>query len=207
MDWAKFERMAELYGGGTSPKKAKPNTAKHKGVSKAFRNNHEAVQGFQKELKKRPTFAEKRFKKILYEFFGFKINGGSRKANKAARQFIKFQKVFMLNTLDGKGKGYIIDFFLPKFNLAIEIDGDSHDNKQEYDCKRDRALYNKKHVRTLRISNLVTKNKPQCFALLRSAVKNRPAAPKPRRSAKITINRDVELQLQTEWLKSNEAII
>jgi very-short-patch-repair endonuclease len=31
---------------------------------------------------------------------------------------------------------YIVDFFCPRLMLAIEIDGDSHRDKSEYDCQR-----------------------------------------------------------------------
>lgn len=217
MDWTKFERMSELYGGGTKPKKSKTTTKRKrknkprnqsigpttglKGVSKAFYDNHEAVKEFQKKLKAHPTIAEKRFKKILHEFFGFNMK--SRKASKAARRFVGFQKIFMLDTLDGRGKGYIADFYLAKFKLIIEIDGDSHDSQKKYDCARDNMLYKKKHVRTLRISNIITKNKAQCFAILRAAIKDRPAGPAPTKPVKIVINRDKELAMQTEWMKDN----
>lgn len=35
---------------------------------------------------------------------------------------------------------YIVDFYCPKLNLVIEIDGSSHDNKYTYDAKRDEYL-------------------------------------------------------------------
>ena len=35
---------------------------------------------------------------------------------------------------------YIVDFYCHELQLAIEIDGDSHLYKQEYDCKRQGAL-------------------------------------------------------------------
>ena len=36
---------------------------------------------------------------------------------------------------------YIVDFYCSKLNLVIEIDGSSHDNKQDYDATRDKHLY------------------------------------------------------------------
>lgn len=52
--------------------------------------------------------------------------------NKQASGFrFRRQKVF--------GK-YIVDFYCPKLKLVIEIDGSSHDNKYEYDKKRDEYL-------------------------------------------------------------------
>ena len=35
---------------------------------------------------------------------------------------------------------YIVDFYCPQLKLVIEIDGGSHDNKLEYDLKRDEYL-------------------------------------------------------------------
>ena len=35
---------------------------------------------------------------------------------------------------------YIVDFYCANCNVVIEIDGSSHDNKQEYDAKRDAYL-------------------------------------------------------------------
>ena len=35
---------------------------------------------------------------------------------------------------------YIVDFYCPKLNLIIEIDGDSHNDKIEYDQERDNYL-------------------------------------------------------------------
>ncbi len=35
---------------------------------------------------------------------------------------------------------YIVDFFCSKLKLVIEIDGDSHSNKQDYDLKRQQEL-------------------------------------------------------------------
>lgn len=35
---------------------------------------------------------------------------------------------------------YIADFYCSNYNVVIEIDGSSHDNKQEYDAKRDAYL-------------------------------------------------------------------
>jgi len=35
---------------------------------------------------------------------------------------------------------YIVDFYCAELNLVIEIDGESHDNKQEYDQARDDYL-------------------------------------------------------------------
>ena len=38
---------------------------------------------------------------------------------------------------------YIVDFYCPKLQLIIEVDGDSHNEKQEYDRKRQKELESK----------------------------------------------------------------
>ena len=38
---------------------------------------------------------------------------------------------------------YIVDFYCPKLQLIIEVDGDSHNEKQEYDRKRQKELEDK----------------------------------------------------------------
>jgi len=35
---------------------------------------------------------------------------------------------------------YIVDFYVPSLSLIIEIDGSSHDGKEEYDLERDNYL-------------------------------------------------------------------
>ena len=35
---------------------------------------------------------------------------------------------------------YIVDFYVPKFNLVIEIDWEVHDNRKEYDLERTKIL-------------------------------------------------------------------
>jgi very-short-patch-repair endonuclease len=47
---------------------------------------------------------------------------------------------------------YIVDFYNVEFRLAIEIDGDSHELKGEYDYKRQEDLY-KFGVTILRFTN------------------------------------------------------
>ncbi|MBI3005147.1 MAG: endonuclease domain-containing protein [Ignavibacteriales bacterium] len=37
-------------------------------------------------------------------------------------------------------ENYVLDFFCPRLNLAIEIDGSSHDNREACDEKRQREL-------------------------------------------------------------------
>lgn len=48
--------------------------------------------------------------------------------------------------------GYVVDFYCASAALAIEIDGDSHLGRSEYDSARDRALA-ELDIRTLRIRN------------------------------------------------------
>ena len=47
--------------------------------------------------------------------------------------------------------GYIADFWCLEKNHVVEVDGKSHENRQEYDCKRDAHLANV-GIKTIRFS-------------------------------------------------------
>lgn len=47
---------------------------------------------------------------------------------------------------------FILDFYCSELNLAIEIDGNSHDKKKGYDEARDKFL-NQVGIKTIRFSN------------------------------------------------------
>jgi len=47
---------------------------------------------------------------------------------------------------------YIVDFYIPKYNLVIEIDWDIHNNRKEYDLERANIL-NWYWLKELRFSN------------------------------------------------------
>jgi len=54
--------------------------------------------------------------------------------------------------------GYIVDFYCHELNLAIEVDGSSHDNKYEYDVARQKIL-ERLGVKFIRFENFdVNKN-------------------------------------------------
>lgn len=46
---------------------------------------------------------------------------------------------------------YRIDLYIPKFNLAIEIDEEEHKYKKEYDCKRQNYIENQIHCKFIRV--------------------------------------------------------
>lgn len=47
---------------------------------------------------------------------------------------------------------YRIDLYIPKFNLAIEIDEEEHKYKKDYDDIRQRYIENKIHCKFVRIN-------------------------------------------------------
>ena len=47
---------------------------------------------------------------------------------------------------------YILDFYCPNLKLAIEVDGDGHEARREYDQARDQALQNA-GITVLRVGN------------------------------------------------------
>ena len=52
---------------------------------------------------------------------------------------------------------YIVDFYIKTLGLVIEIDGSSHENKQEYDQKREDYLISL-GLKVYRISDLIVKH-------------------------------------------------
>ncbi len=74
---------------------------------------------FARHLRKNPTEAEA----LLWQYLRKKQIGYP----------VKRQKIIY---------GYIVDFYIPKFNLVIELDGSFHDSERQkaYDAKRDAAL-------------------------------------------------------------------
>jgi len=51
---------------------------------------------------------------------------------------------------------YIADFYCKELKLVIEIDGDSHDEKIEYDRERDRYM-NNLGIKVIRVSDIAVK--------------------------------------------------
>ena len=47
---------------------------------------------------------------------------------------------------------YILDFYSPRLKLCVEVDGNSHDHKYEYDEQRSLFL-NKQGIKVIRFSN------------------------------------------------------
>ena len=79
--------------------------------------------------RKNPTEAES----IMWQFL---------RKNKYGYKFVRQKPIFR----------FILDFYCSKLLLAIEIDGDSHDKKKNYDQTRDKYLENV-NVKTLRFTN------------------------------------------------------
>ena len=68
---------------------------------------------------------------------------------------------------------FILDFYCPRLLLAIEIDGDSHDNKKYLDRERDLFL-EKYRIKTIRFSNEeVFKNLEKIKVKLKEEIKER----------------------------------
>ena len=62
--------------------------------------------------------------------------------NKYGYKFVREKQIFR----------FIIDFYCRKLLLAIEIDGESHNKKKNYDLERDKYLLNA-NIKTLRFTN------------------------------------------------------
>ncbi len=79
--------------------------------------NHQILRGRRKELRKKPTYEESVLWKIL----------------KKHLPTPRFRRQYSVGP-------YILDFYSVKHRLCIELDGNHHLHKKEYDAERDRFL-------------------------------------------------------------------
>ncbi len=107
-------------------------------LSSGIKATPKRVIEWSKEGKRRPTPSEKRFSEILTE-----IN---------VRHSFRCQQVLF---------GYIIDFYAPRYMLAVEIDGGYHNSPDQkiYDTIRTQKL-NNKGISVLRFTNEEVLNDP-----------------------------------------------
>jgi very-short-patch-repair endonuclease len=82
---------------------------------------HEEIIKRARELRSNMTIAEL---KLWAEIKGEQLNG------------VKFRRQHPILP-------YIVDFYAPQLKLVVEVDGDTHDEKKEYDARRDKFLKNK----------------------------------------------------------------
>lgn len=101
-----------------------------------------------KKLRKNLTSSEKRLRQLLLQKYG------------SGR--VSFQMVF---------GWYILDFVFIEKLLVVELDGSSHNGREEYDRRRDRWLENH-GVEVLRFSNSVVWKQPE---LILQEIERRPA--------------------------------
>jgi very-short-patch-repair endonuclease len=105
----------------------------------------ERANVFREHLIKEQTEPEKRFKIILKEL-GIEYT---------------FQNIFFYKTKAKKPKPkfYVLDFYLPKYSLAIELDGRYHNELEQKRLDRERtSLLNESGIRVLRIPNFEIKD-------------------------------------------------
>jgi len=128
-DTKKRDLLREYRASQRAPKKKKRRRNKKRPRDKTKRLGNR----FAKELKKKATRAEIVFKKKL-QCFDFNIN---------------FQKPFS----DG-GRLYIADFYIPIYNLIIEVDGGYHNTKERREKDRERDdWFIGRGIRVWRITN------------------------------------------------------
>ena len=94
------------------------------------------------------------------------------KSNKYERKLLQLLKVNNIEFIHQApfiidGKIYFADFYLPKQNLIIEIDGVSHNNniQREYDYCRDGAFLSYK-IKTVRLSNDIVNDNKRLIQIL-----------------------------------------
>ena len=86
----------------------------------------------------------------------YELRSKSNKYERKLLQLLRVNKIAFIHQAPFiiDGKIYFADFFLPKENLIVEIDGISHDNcaQKQYDKQRD-AAFNSYRIKTIRLSN------------------------------------------------------
>ncbi|MFA4975281.1 MAG: endonuclease domain-containing protein [Candidatus Paceibacterota bacterium] len=71
---------------------------------------------------------------------------------------------------------YIVDFFVPELGLVFEIDGSSHDEKEEYDAGRNNFMQSL-NLQVIRISDIdVKKNIGNVYRFVLETIKKRKSA-------------------------------
>lgn len=114
---------------------------------RVFRTRKESIDRlfmFSVENREKPTAAEKQFETLLYQVRKYIVLSQNMDLGN-----INSQQVITSNTAK---TGYIIDFTLPRINLAFEIDGPYHENRKEYDKLRE-AYINTKGLTIIRYTN------------------------------------------------------
>lgn len=164
------------------------------------------LQHNRRRMMRRPTKAERHFKSEVMDIL--KIRYGIK---------YQFQKIVFETKNQKDFKGYILDFYLPKYKLCIEIDGKSHNGKfqKQYDEIRE-SLLGKKGIKIIRISNNDVQNTNDCFKNLYGILEERNEELKKRqkRATKIyfrghrtipplDIDREKELDMQAKYIAEN----
>jgi very-short-patch-repair endonuclease len=122
-----------------------------------------------KEIKKKRPFKKQRlrFKAVLREGRDrtpdrvFEYARENRREQTYSER--KFRRILRICGLSGKFKaqealyGFILDFYCARLQMGIEIDGSSHEGKEEYDRRREN-IFNLNGIRIVRFSNDQIKN-------------------------------------------------
>ena len=98
-----------------------------------YNRNSPQLKDYRRELRKNGTPAEAALWNIIK---GKKVAG------------LQFRRQYSIDN-------YILDFYCPGAKVAIELDGDYHNQVvvSEHDCIRDKELMDKYGIRTLRFEN------------------------------------------------------
>ena len=134
------------------------------------------IEHYARQMRKRPTPSEKRFRLIL------------DKCCKVIGCKYESQKTFWNSSL---GKAYIVDFYIPDYQVVIEIDGPYHQNDEQAkaDALRDSWFINNRK-RVVRVLNNQTLNEGYCMDLLYNSLKVKRREPIPKRIKRAKVIKD-----------------
>jgi len=97
---------------------------------------------------------------IPQEQFIQQLKDNATQSEKAFKLYLEQVHPKLPDCLQHPIEPYIVDFYFPDINLVLELDGSSHDDKTEYDSKRD-AYLEEKGYNIIHARNHVAQTRPQ----------------------------------------------
>jgi len=186
MNWNKFSGYLRQY--------RKPGARPKGKIDKQYGELLQKLTEYQRRMRYRPTRAELRVKQELCR----QLEINPKRPNK---QILRQQKIFMFK-LDHILKGYIADFYLPKLQAVIEVDGDTHDGRYANiaDFQRSKLIRTRK-LNIYRIHNRNTQNIEYLREWITALLLGKLQPTNESLPPKINLSRGEELRLQAEYIK------
>jgi len=169
---------------------------------------NEDAHEYAKRMRRKPTKAERRFKRILRSA----LNAPELCSGLGKRKIkYNFQKIFMSSK---KRVVCIVDFYVPDLELVFEVDGGYHDRPdiRNYDAKKVSFLATR-GIKVVRVRNEDTRyeNRHRCLAFVKGELMKRLEQLRERRMAtenrkRVKVDRKAEIEAVERYLKEGGRI-